>query len=262
MPAAPTGPAPRTFGSAGRIGLIAPSTCERAAKEFYQVAPDDLGLLIATLPISRIAQDHVDAALARIEDAAAQLAATGAEAVYAAGLPLVVAGGEAFDRELVGRVERASGLPGAGTDYSVAQAGIRELGLRDVLLVSPFTQDYTGEIAGVLADSGIEVPGYAGMGHDRQLQYGLLPDTAPRDAVRELLARHPGASGVYVPCGRIGNVRDVSAWEQEFGIPVLTANQLFIWWALRQAGAAPVTDDCGELLTGMRSRPAAAGATR
>lgn len=268
MTAAPDGPRPAppapeaTFGRAGRIGVIAPSTCERVAKEFYQVAPDDLGLLVATLPISQIRQDHVDAALAGVEAAAAQLAATGAEAVYAAGLPLVVVGGEAFDAELRRRVEEVSGLPGSGTDLSVALAGLRELDLRDILLVTPFTQEYTGRIAALLADCGINVLGYAGMGHERQIEYGLLPDSAPRDAVRELLARHPEARGVYVPCGRIGNVRHVSAWEREFGVPVLTANQLFIWWALRHAGAAPVPDDCGELLTRMRRSPAAMSTSR
>jgi maleate isomerase len=239
------------FGSGGRIGYVAPSTCERVAKEFYQVAPADLALIIATLSIKRITQEEVDSALQQLEAAAMHLVVTGAEAVYAAGLPLVVAGGHTFDDDLRRRLEDATGLA-CGTDLSVALAALEELGLEDILLVTPFTQQYTEEIARVLADTGVNVLGSAGMGYDRQSQYGLLPDSAPRDAIRELLADHPGARGIYVPCGRIGDVRHISAWELEFGLPVLTANQLMIWWSLRQANAVPAIDDCGELLSRMR----------
>ena len=238
------------FGSAGRVGYVAPSTCERLAKDFYQIVPDTLGLLIATLSISRINQDHVKRALEQIETAAMQLVDTGAEAVFSAGIPLVIEGGEAYDTELKDRLEQATGRPCA-TDFGTALSALRHLELENILLVTPFTDVFTEQIAGALRDSGMNVVGQAGLGYDRQSQYGLIPNSAPTTAIRRLMAEHEGVQGVYVPCGRIGDVLQISAMEEEFGVPVLTANQLMLWWSLGWAGMRPAVNGGGRLLEGL-----------
>lgn len=239
------------FGSAGRLGYIAPSTCERLAKEFYGVVPDDLGLLIATLPITRIHSDHVALALEQVERAAVQLAETGADAIFSAGLPLVLdGGGEPFDAELRQRLEDATGLP-CGTDLGASLEAIRGLGLDDLVLVTPFTDDVTDRIVAALRAAGVGVLASSGLGHERQREYGLLPSSAPTEVIDRLLAEHPDARGVYVPCGRFGDVHAISALEKQFGLPVVTANQVVLWWSLRWAGLHPVVDDCGQLLAGL-----------
>ena len=244
------------FGSGGRIGYVAPSTCERLAREFYDVAPRDMALLIASLPISRLSRDHIEQALQRVRDAARQTVQTGAEVVFASGLPLVIQGGLAFDQQLRDDLEQATGKP-AMTDLGIALAAMATLDLDRVLLVTPFVQELNDGIVPILEQAGVQVVADAAMGYDRQSQYGVLPDSAPLLAARELLARHPDAEGIYMPCGRVGNVLKLTAWEHELGMPVISCNQMTIWWALQQFGRCTASTACGTLLDQQRNALAA-----
>ena len=240
-----------TFGGGGRVGYVAPSTCERMAREFYAVAPPDMAMLIASLPISRLSRDHIDEALQRVRTAATQTVETGAEAVFASGLPLVIKGGLAFDRRLRDDLEQAT-QKACMTDLGVALAAMESLELEAVLLVTPFVQELNDGIVPILEQAGVHVVADVAMGYDRQNQYGFLPNSAPRAAARELLARHPDADGVYMPCGRVGNVLEITEWEAEFGMPVITCNQMTIWWALQQFDRCTSVSSCGTLLNRQR----------
>ena len=144
------------------------------------------------------------------------------------------------------------------TDLGIALAAIASLDLEKVLLVTPFTQEMNDGIVPILDEAGVHVLADTAMGYDRQSQYGFLPNSAPRLAARELLARHPDANGIYVPCGRIGNVLELTEWEAEFGLPVITCNQMTIWWALEQFNTYTSSTACGTLLN--RQRAAATSA--
>ncbi|TFB75014.1 hypothetical protein E3O06_06680 [Cryobacterium glaciale] len=239
------------FGSAGRIGYIAPSTAERVAKEFYELVPEELGLLIATLPIVRISDSDVQHALDRIEKRARQLVETGAEAVFSAGIPLALAGGgEGFDTQLRERLSAATGVPCA-TDFGAALAAIRSIGAQKIALVTPFTVEYTTRISTALWESEIEVVAERGFGYDTQKGYGMLSTSMIDDAVRSVAGKASNIEAVYVPCGRIGSVRGLKDLEAELGIPVITANQILIWWSLNITGLAPTSDTGGALLNGL-----------
>lgn len=224
-----------TFGSGGLLGYIAPSTCERAVREFYAVVPPTIGMLIASLPIVEVSADQATRALEQIESAARQLASTGADLVYAGGLPLILAGGLAFDAQLQDRLASASGRP-AVTDLGVVLRAFRALGIDRWGLVTPFSEPWTARIAEVLAEAGFTVCGHRSLGLDRQIDYGKLPYGAARPAIEAVLADHPEIEGLYLPVGRVGHVGLIPDWEEEFGRPIVTANQSMIWWTLNAFG--------------------------
>lgn len=242
------------FGAGGRIGYIAPSTAERVAKEFYEFVPDDLGLLIATLPIVKISDSDVEDALGRIEKRARQLVETGAEAVFSAGIPLALAGGgEKFDTQLRERLSRTTGMPCA-TDFGAALAALRSIGAERIALVTPFTADYTARISTALRESRIEVVAEKGLGYDTQKGYGMLSTSVIDDAIREVTGMASNIDAVYVPCGRIGSVDGLTDLEAELGIPVITANQIMIWWSLGITGLTPASGTGGALLNGLSQK--------
>ena len=223
------------FGSGGRLGYISPSTCERAAKEFYLAAPENVAMLIASLPISRVIQDHVDQALTRIEDAARQLADTGADAVFAAGFPLTLQGGPDFDAELRNKLEVASGLP-VMSELSATVEAFNALACRTIGVVAPFREALTVRLAEVLASFGIEVVAHRSFDEERQSVIEQIPHSRTREAIRELLAERPDVDALYLPVGRINSLVLLEDWELEFSRPTVTANQIMIWRGLQQLG--------------------------
>ncbi len=238
----------QVFGERGRVGLIAPSTCERAAKDFYQAVPDDIGLIIATLAVSKISSNDVELALKGIETAAKQLADTGADIVFSAGIPLVLEGGIEADRRLKTQITSVSGLPSI-TDLNAALLALAEINATRIVLCTPFDTPTTDRIAEVLGEAGIEVLGSVGAGKMKQKDYALLKNGVFADMAYELVSANPKADAVYIPCGRIGDIRLTDALENRCRRPAITANGLFIWWALKTLKVNNPIEGYGKLLT-------------
>ncbi|MQB00738.1 MAG: hypothetical protein GEU78_10670 [Actinobacteria bacterium] len=236
------------FGGHGRLGYIAPSTCERAAREFYGLAPDGVAMLIATLPIAQLSDTDVDAALAGIATAAEQLVQTGADIVFSAGIPLVLRSGIAGNRALRERLEEVTGCP-VGTDLEATVDAIRAVAAERIVVVSPFKEELHTRYMPILGECGLQVLADVAMEYDRQIEYGKLPDDAPLEVAQRLVAEHPDVDAVYMPCGRIGNALEISRWEERLGRPVVTANQAMIWWTLQQFGVSSPSSVGGCLLT-------------
>lgn len=239
--------AEQVFGQAGRVGLIAPSTCERAAKDFYQVVPDDIGLIIASLPVAKIAASDVERALVGMDNAAKQLAETGADIIFSAGIPLVLAGGIEADKSLQERIQSVSGLTSM-TDLCAALAALEAVNASRITLCTPFDEPTTERIAEVVSDAGFEVIASKGAGLMKQRDYAMLKNGAFAEMAVELAASSAGVDAVYIPCGRIGDVRLTAQIEEACKCPVITANGLFIWWALKTLKVKSQGQNFGSLL--------------
>jgi maleate isomerase len=237
-----------TFGDHGRLGYIAPSTCERAAREFYGLVPNGVAMLIATLSIAELSDAAVDAALTGIVSAAEQLRRTGADVLFSAGIPLVLRAGTAGNRALREHLEAVAGCP-VGTDLEATVGALRAVSAERIVVVSPFKQELHTRYLPILAEYELQVLADVPMGYDRQIEYGRLPDHAPLKVAQELVAKHPDSEAVYMPCGRIGNALELSHWEERLERPVVTANQAMIWWTLKQFGVSSPSMGGGSLLT-------------
>ena len=88
------------FGWRKRIGYIAPTVIEVVAYEFYQFAPDGIGLTGVTCNIDDWRPDEFDKALAQVASAATYLGSRGVDFIIHGGGPLVVARGPGHKRDL------------------------------------------------------------------------------------------------------------------------------------------------------------------
>ena len=79
------------LGWRGSLGYIAPSTGERAIPEFYQIVPEGVAMLVTALTIKELTDEEMERAVTLVEEKARHLAATGANALFFAGAPPVIA---------------------------------------------------------------------------------------------------------------------------------------------------------------------------
>ena len=56
-------------------------------------------------------------------------------------------------------------------------------------------------------------------------------------------ALRPGAEAVFLSCTNLPTLHLLAPLERRLGIPVLSANQVTMWAALRIAGAQPAIED-------------------
>jgi maleate isomerase len=139
-------------------------------------------------------------------------------------------------------VMREAGAPAAVTTSGALLDALAHLNVREVAVASPYVPTVAARLDTFLREGGIRVLTHRGLGlvdHIWQL---------PRRAVRELVlaADRADAEAVFVSCTNVPTYDLITELEGLLGKPVLTANQVSMWAAVRRAGAA--VPDIGQLL--------------
>jgi maleate cis-trans isomerase len=152
-------------------------------------------------------------------------------------------------RRQVAELEEDFGGPASSTSLAFVVA-LEALGVRQVALAATYPEPVTRCFADLLGDAGIEVVAGGSHGIVTAEEVGTLG----RDAVLELTrgADHPGAGAVLVPDTALHTARWLGELEAAVGKPVLTANQVSVWEALRLAGRPAQAAGLGSLFGGVR----------
>ncbi|MEU3316562.1 maleate cis-trans isomerase [Streptomyces sp. NPDC048387] len=243
-----------------RLGVLTPHADIGPESELRAMAPADVGLHYARVPFGAMGRGGaMDATipLAPVRafaeppgvDQAAELLAQAPVAVLAyaftASSYVIGARGEAY---MLARLrECAQGLPVVATCAAAVEA-LRALGAGRIALVDPPWFDATlNELGrGYYEEAGFEVPYAAPCGLP-----GGQAQVTPQ-GLHDWVAGQVGDAAEAVVIGGNGfrSVGAIEALEATLGRPVLTANQVLLWSALRTAGVgAEGIEGYGRLFT-------------
>lgn len=175
-----------------------------------------------------------------------ELRLAGAEAVvWASDSGSFVYGWEGAHEQVRG-LALAAGLPASSTAFAFVHAA-REVGARRVAVASTGTDELTGLFAAFLTAAGLEVV------HTYTAGAGTAAGAADWDEEQVLaLARagdHPDADAVLLPGTGLHTVSHLPALESALAKPVLTANQVSVWEALRLTDRRVNAPALGRLFT-------------
>lgn len=148
-------------------------------------------------------------------------------------------------------LEDALGVPASTTAFAfIAAAGTLAVGR--VAVVATYPDDIARRFEEFLNRGGIEVCQVGSHGIVTAAEVGTLD----RDAVVDMVGKndHPDAEALLVPDTALHTVAWLEELEAAVGKPVLTANQVTFWEALRLAGSLEPQAGLGTLF---RSQPAA-----
>ncbi|HLH70780.1 MAG TPA: hypothetical protein VKY90_17635 [Candidatus Dormibacteraeota bacterium] len=238
------------FGWRRRIGYISPGALEIPAYDFYRVAPEGVGLVALTAPISDWRTEEYDKNLEQVERAAAYLAKRQVHMVIHAGAPPVASRGAAFMHELVRRMTERTGLP-ASTALHSAMEAFRWLGAQRLAVVTPFPPETHLSIVSLLEEEGFMVV------HDERMdaEFFTLHEIGQRqvyDFVSGALRRASGAEAGYVPCPQWHVFEMVGHLERDTHLPLVTSNGGDFWYAFWKLGTWDVAPGHGVLLDRLR----------
>lgn len=147
-------------------------------------------------------------------------------------------------------LEAALGVPASTTAFAFVAAATT-LGVGRVAVVATYPDDIARCFETFLDRGGIRVCQVASHGIITAAQVGTLG----RDAVLDMVEQndHPDAEALLVPDTALHTVAWLEQLEAVVGKPVLTANQVTFWEALRLAGRLEPQAELGTLF---RSQPA------
>ncbi|MFF7983282.1 aspartate/glutamate racemase family protein [Streptomyces sp. NPDC007901] len=221
------------------VGVVAPFDFA-LDRELWRWVPGDVSLHLTRTPfvpvevsldLARLVSEHET-----LGEAVRALMAVAPEVVAYACTSGSFVGGIAGERAMCEAMTRSGAVPSVTTSGALLDA-LTELGVRRLALVTPYTVSVTRVLEEYVAEAGIRVAGCAFMGLTRHIWQVPYRDvvTMARRAVR------PGAAdALFISCTNLPTYDVIPQLEAELRIPVLSANQVTMWAALRRLGTRAV----------------------
>lgn len=129
----------------------------------------------------------------------------------------------------------AAGAPRAVTTSGALLDALRVLGIRRLAVAAPYVRPLTERLLAFLAEAGFEVASSATMELEEAITE--VDDEAVHRLARE--ADDPAAEALFIACTNLRTFDAIPVLEAALRKPVLTANQVTMWAALRAAGVEP-----------------------
>ncbi|MFE0673597.1 aspartate/glutamate racemase family protein [Streptomyces sp. NPDC058867] len=175
-----------------------------------------------------------------------ELRLTGAEAVVWACTSGSFVHGWDGAHEQVRTLARAAGMPASSTSFAFVHAAA-ELEVRRVAVGATYPDDVADLFAAFLRTGGAEVVSVRGSGVVTAAEVGGWTEAEVLELARR--ADHEEADAVLLPDTALHTAALIPALEEDLGKPVLTANQVTVWEALRLTDRRVNAPTLGTLFT-------------
>ncbi|WP_329117687.1 maleate cis-trans isomerase family protein [Streptomyces sp. NBC_01465] len=220
------------------VGVVAPFDFA-LDRELWRWVPDDVSLHLTRTPfvpvevsldLARLVSEHET-----LREAVRALIAVEPQVVAYACTSGSFVGGLAGERAMCEAMTQAGELPSVTTSGALL-AAFEELGVRRIALVTPYTESVTSSLEEYLAEAGIAVTGRAFLGLTRHIWKVPYRDVV--DMARQAVVG--AADALFISCTNLPTYDVIPQLEAELRMPVLSANQVTMWAALRSIGARAV----------------------
>jgi maleate isomerase len=230
-------PAPRLEAVPPGIGVVAPFDLA-LDRELWRWTPEPVSLYLTRTPYLDV-QVSVELAQA-LKDLDAIASACRDVAIAAPAVTVYLCTSGSFVSGVAGEVELRAAMEAGGARRAMTTSGalltaLDALAVRRVAVATPYDAALTERLVAFLAEAGITTSGtsHLGMGADIW--------RVSADTVRELAHAVPldGAEALFLSCTNLPTYEVIPSLESELGIPVLSANLVTMWAALRHLGNLP-----------------------
>ena len=217
-----------------RIGLIIPSSNRMTEPQFHRYAPAGVGVHIARVQMTGQYKRPIAQLLDDVGRAASSLGDARCDPVVFHCTANAMAEGREGEAALVRRVAQESGAASFSTAQAIVEA-LRELGLRRVVLFSPYPQAVNDHEREFLAEHGIEVVRDVALNVGSSDEYLRVPVARWIELARE--HAHVAADGFFLSCTNTTQIEAIETIERETGKPAINSNQATLWAALKRIPA-------------------------
>ena len=229
--------APRLAPPSPGIGIVAPFDLA-LDRELWRWTPDPVSLYV-----TRTAHLDVPVSMGMAEalgDADALAAACREVSTAAPGITAYLCTSASFVGGLEGEARLRAAMERGGARRALTTSGamleaLATLGARRVAVATPYDATLTDRLVAFLDEAGVATTGVGYLGMEADIWH------VEAESVRELALAVPrkGADALFLSCTNLPTYDVIPALEAELALPVLSANLVTMWAALRALGALP-----------------------
>lgn len=232
------------YGWRSRIGLLVPSTNFTMEFELSKLAPHGVSICVSRLKVKadlntvpeilRLSEEETGKAAEEVADAKVDIIIYGCTAgSFVKGL--------GYDKKLVDRIENLTKVTTITISTSIIEA-LRELEMKNIALVTPYSEEINKLEEKFLSDSGFNVTNLVGG--------SLKPDQMLSSVAykRGIMADTPESDGVLISCASFQTINILKMLENDIRKPVTSSNQATMWYALKKLKIRDTMIGYGSLL--------------
>lgn len=241
---------PDGHGWRARLGVLSHDDSAISESELWTMAPDGVSLHTSRIFFADLATFADPPGPENATDLLARLPLQAIIYAWTVGSYLLGTTGE---RELVSRVgKHAGGIP-VLMSAPAATAGFHALEAERVALIHApfFTDDFDEKGAAYFQEHGFEVVHVSHLMPPVEVPHPNTGSAASPAQIYEWVRGHvpAAAQAVFIGGNALRAIGVIDALEEDLRRPVLTANQVSLWYALRVAGAEVRVDGYGQLFS-------------
>jgi maleate isomerase len=229
--------APRLEAAPPGIGVVAPFDLA-LDRELWRWTPEPVSLYVTRTPYLA---GEVGVELAEaLGDGEAIAAACRAVSIAGPGVTVYLCTSGSFVAGLAGEAAVRAAMEAGGARRAVTTSGalleaLAALGAQRVAVATPYDAAVTERLVAFLAEAGVATTGTGHLG--MRADIWRVSARTVGDLARAV--RTDGADAVFLSCTNLPTYDVLPALEAELGMPVLSANLVTMWAALRHLGHLP-----------------------
>ena len=213
-----------------RLGLLLPSSNTTQEPEWWAALPPDVSLHTGRVAYRDITPAEQDRCVLELETESRKLADAEVDAVVFAATAPTLAKGKGYDRELIKRMEDASGRP-ATTAATAFVDALNLLGAQRISIGAPWSKTMDKPMVAFMEANGFTVVHSEVVGFVASIELGRVgPEEAYALGRR---ADRPDVDAIIMPGGNWPSMSVVERLERELGKPVLANNSVGLWGGMR-----------------------------
>ena len=226
------------------IGLIRPWAFSGNNYEFSLILPKGVATIEAPLDLKEMKAEALKAIGEEAIEMSKRLSLADVIGLTCTSGSFIL--GVEHDRKIIAGIEKVTGKPATTTATSVAE-GLKALGAKRVILVSPYIGEITEIEVKYFADLDFEIVHHESLGiADRGVELHPLPKTY--EFAMGVYRHAPPADVMFITCGGLPSAEIIDPLEKATGMPVISSNTSLIRECLRLAKIHDPIQGYGKLL--------------
>jgi maleate isomerase len=236
------------YGWRARIGIIYPAS-GLADHEYYQMAPEGVSIHVTRSPVPHeggvTLEDVLEVAGGEtFTQLARDLATVKPHCIAWMCTSGSFSRGVEWDNQLIRMIEEASGTKAITTSTALTVA-LRSLGVSRVACGTPYEPRINEKLKGYLEDKGFQVVNIQGLNLFTDWEIGSVRPEVAYNLAKEV--DRSEAEAIFISDTGVRLIELVDLLEAELDKPVMSANMVTMWHALRLSGIREPIDGLGRL---------------
>jgi maleate isomerase len=230
-----------------RVGLIALATDHTSERDFAAMCPvRDLAIYVNRVAFANPANEENLLTMQPLLTEAAALILPG-ESLDAMAYSCTAASALIGDDVVCAALQAAKPDCPVVTPTSAALQAFATLGLQQISVLTPYTQDVTQALTNYFERSGRTILNASCFGFSDDREMARIDPDEIFDAAVDTC--HPKTEGLFISCTGLRAASVAQRIEDQLAKPVITSNQAMFWHTIRQAGCPLPVPGYGRLLS-------------